>query len=274
MKRVLILLAGALLPLLANAQYWEIGGMLGASNYSGDLSPSLVVIGETHPAVGGIVRYNLTPNWTLKGNAYYGRISGSDANATNEVSKARNLNFRSDVLEIGGNLEWNLKGYKVGSRNNRFSPYLFAGLSIFKFDPEGLDNTGDSATMEWVRLQPLGTEGQGTTKYNDRKKYSLTQVSIPLGAGIKYNFSGNWTFGVEAGMRKTFTDYLDDVSTTYVEPNILAEAYGDLSVRMSNKTDIAYGPNKERGNATNKDWYMFAGLTLTYTIMPRKCYEF
>lgn len=271
MKRLLFILTGALLPLFAQSQMWEIGVMLGASNYSGDLAPTPIVLNETHPAFGGFVRYNIKRDWTLKGNAYYGTISGSDKNATTEKSKIRNLSFKSNVLEIGANIEWNITGYEVGSRNNKFSPYVFTGLAIFKFDPEAYD----SSTKEWVRLQPLGTEGQGTTNYNDREKYGITQVSIPLGVGLKYNFKGNWTLGFELGTRKTFTDYLDDVSSTYVEPDVLrSQGAGELAVRMANRSGKKFDSTTERGNATNKDWYMFTGLTLSYTLMPKKCYEF
>jgi opacity protein-like surface antigen len=278
MKKLLFSIIGAaLLPLLSFAQNWEIGVMLGGSNYSGDLTEAPVVLSETHPAGGAFLRYNVNKNFALKGNAYYGTISGNDANNTTARLVARNLSFRSNVFEVGANAEYNIGGFEVGGRKNRFAPYIFGGLAIFKFDPEGyLDDT-----KEWVRLQPLGTEGQGTTKYNDRHKYSLTQVSIPIGAGLKWNFSGAWTLGFEAGMRKTFTDYLDDVSTTYVDYGYLEANNGELAARMSNRTgDIPpytrqeYTDKDQRGNPTNKDWYMFAGVTLSYTLMAKKCYEF
>jgi hypothetical protein len=180
------------------------------------------------------------------------------------------------MLDIGVNGELNITGFLAGSKKYLTSPYLFAGLSVFKFDPEAYDND----TKEWVRLQPLGTEGQGTTRYNDRHKYALTQISIPIGFGMKHNFAENWNLGFEIGVRKTFTDYLDDVSSTYVEYNYLESTSGSLAARLSNRTGelsgtrIEYTSKNMRGNPTNKDWYLFAGITLTYTIMQGSCYQF
>jgi opacity protein-like surface antigen len=278
MKKIAFLIIGAaLLPLLSFSQNWEIGIMVGAANYAGDLSPQPVVLTESHPAGGAFLRYNVNKNFAIKGNAYYGTISGSDQNATTPRLYERNLSFRSHLLEVGATAEYNFGGYGVDGRNHRFAPYIFGGLAIFKFDPEAY--LEDS--KEWVRLQPLGTEGQGTTKYNDRTKYSLTQVSIPLGAGVKWNFSGPWTLGFEAGSRKTFTDYIDDVSSSYVEYQYIYDNSGALAARMSNRTGEIppytrqeLGPKDSRGNPTNKDWYMFAGVTLSYTLTPKKCFEF
>lgn len=276
MKRVLTIMIGALLPLFVHSQAWEVGVMLGGSNYSGDLSPTPVVFKETNIAGGGFVKYNVNKTITFKGNAYYGTISGSDANAERQQNRERNLSFRSRVLEIGINGELNLHGYEVGSKRYRTAPYLFGGLAIFKFDPEAYF----ADTKEWIRLQPLGTEGQGTTLFNDRKKYALTQVCIPFGLGLKHNFIGNWTVGAELGWRKTFTDYLDDVSLTYVDYEYLARNSGELTARLSNRTGEVLSQRREfndrnaRGNSTNMDWYMFGGITLSYTLMPKKCYEF
>lgn len=210
---------------------------------------------------------------------YYGTISGTDDNAETEASQIRNLNFRSNILDIGGNLEWNIMGFESGSRDYIFSPYLFGGLSIFKFDPEAYC---EACTEEYIRLQPLGTEGQGTTLHNERVKYALTQVSIPFGAGFKFNFASTWNLGFELGWRKTFTDYLDDVSTTYPTYEVLTAESGALAARLSHRyaeiggENVKYGllDEEPRGNPTNMDWFMFTGITLTYTIMPPSCYKF
>lgn len=274
MKKGLLLYAvGVLLPLFAHSQAWEIGGMIGGSNYSGDLSPGPVVFSETGIAAGAIVRYNVNKFFTVKANAYYGSISGSDRNATTEKNRIRNLSFWSTILDVGANAELNLTGFQNGNRKYRTSPYLFTGLSVFQFNPEA------KYQGNWVRLQPLGTEGQGTIRYNDREKYALTQVAIPIGVGLKHNFSGNWNVGLEFGMRKTFTDYLDDVSNTYVENDYLAAASGSLAAALSNRSGEMGQPHNFtskdlRGNPTNKDWYMFGGIIISYTIRPPMCYRF
>ncbi|RYD82457.1 MAG: hypothetical protein EOP53_03665 [Sphingobacteriales bacterium] len=285
MKRLIIFFVGVFfIPLFANAQFWEIGGMIGGSNYAGDLSPTPIVFKETHPAIGAFVRANIKKSFSLKGNLYYGRVSGKDVNSDVEKRVNRNLSFRSNLLEVGLNGEYNILPFETGSRKNKSAPYVFAGLAIFKFDPRAYwdTNPDDDVDGEWVRLQPLGTEGQGTTQYNEREKYSLTQVSIPFGAGLKHNFAGNWNVGLEVGWRKTFTDYIDDVSMTYVEDYILKGQKSDLSALLSDRTQevvpsferSSRTSKEERGNDTNKDWYMFAGITISYTIMPHYCFRF
>jgi hypothetical protein len=272
MKKGLLFAIGVFMPLFAFCQHWEVGIMAGGANYSGDLTPGPIVLARTGFAGGGLVRYNISNYWTLKLNAYDGEISGSDADATTEQNKLRNLNFRSNVLDIGLQGELNILGFQSGTGKLRTSPYIFGGFSVFKFDPQAYYGG------QWVRLQPLGTEGQGTIKYNDRQKYALTQVSIPFGIGLKHNFSGWWNIGFEFGWRKTFTDYLDDVSTTYVLSDYLAAQNGQLAANLSNRsTDPkanTFDDKVQRGNSTNKDWYMFGGLTLTYTIHPNMCYRF
>ena len=274
-----LLIVLACLPFAVTAQNWEVGIFVGGSNYSGDLSPTPIVFDETNPAFGGLIRYNIQPYLTFKGNVYYGKISGTDENAQTEQNRRRNLSFRSNVLDIGGQFEVNILGFEPGNYERKFSPYAFAGLSVFKFDPEAYFND------EWVRLQPLGTEGQGTTQYNEREKYALTQISVPFGVGLKYNFSGNWNLGVEVGWRKTFTDYLDDVSNTYASLQVLRNQSGSLSAQLSNRSAELDGemfPNEfdeeydtyYRGNPTNMDWYIFPGLTLSYTIIPKECFKF
>lgn len=277
MKKVWTALLGVcFIPLFSNAQFWEVGILLGGSNYSGDLSPAPVMLNETHGTIGAFIRANVNKTLTIKGNVYYGAISGADANSEKKNTKLRNLSFYSTLLDIGANAEINILGFMPGKREYRTSPYAFLGLSVFKFDPQAID----PIKGEWVRLQPLGTEGQGTTRYNDRKKYALAQVSIPFGVGVKHALNDNWNIGLEIGVRKTFTDYLDDVSTTYVEYGYLETNSSPLAARMSNRTEeIAgirkeYGPETSRGNPTNDDWYMIAGVTLSYVIMPRYCYRF
>lgn len=263
-----------------NAQKWEAGIMLGASNYSGDLSHQPIVLEETNFAYGVLLRYNWTSKYTLKANFYNGQISGSDANADSERLRNRNLHFKSHVWDFSAQVEYNILGFDITSKHERFSPYIFAGISVFNFDPQAeIEIDGE---MEWVRLQPLGTEGQGTTRYNDREKYALTQIAIPFGFGVKQAIGKHWVIGAEFGWRKTFTDYLDDVSTTYVERGVLErERNGELAYRLSYRTPEVLGDDAprvtredERGRSTTQDWYMMGGITITYTIFPRSCFRF
>src|SRR5438093_12931713 len=107
MKKYFLVMAGVFfIPLLAFCQHWEIGAMLGACNYSGELSEAPVTLKETHFAGGALVRYNFNTKWSLKGNAYYGQISGSDSNGNSTKHKQRGLSFQSDLLDIGANVEY------------------------------------------------------------------------------------------------------------------------------------------------------------------------
>ncbi len=288
MNKLKLYLIGALLvmPLFSFGQFWEVGLFLGGSNYSGDLSPDLIQIAETHPAVGVIGRANVSKHWTIKGNAYYGRISGSDAKyATKEMNRDRNLSFASDILDIGINAEWNILPFQAGyTRKNKFTPYLFGGLSVFTFDPRATYRNPKTGVEASYRLQPLGTEGQETTYYNDRHKYALTQISIPLGFGLKFNVHPNINIGLEVGARKTFTDYLDDVSKTYVPSGFrfnsnteIANALGNRSGENNDgvrKIVVNQSTQVQRGNSENMDWYGFAGFTVTYTILSPFCPKF
>jgi hypothetical protein len=166
-------------------------------------------------------------------------------------------------------------------------------LGVFKFNPKAyfeynaaihdrIDPNGSLAQYDgkWVELQPLGTEGQETTKYNDKRRYGLTQVSIPIGMGYKTQLNEDWALGIEFGVRKTFTDYLDDVSTIYVDDQIVGGAYGYLAVAMKDRArevgQELHANDNPRGNSKNKDWYMFFGLTLTRPIVGGRghCFQF
>lgn len=284
-------------PKVRRGKPLHVGLMLGASNYQGDLTTS-VAWNETKPAGGLICRYDLNYMFTLRGSALFGTISGSDKNYDDDPGRARrNLSFRSNVVEFSGQLEWNLFGYESDPNTRARSPYLFAGVGVYKFNPKAyfeydpaifsqgpnpIDPNGELAKYDgkWVELQPLGTEGQETTKYNDKRRYGLTQVSIPIGFGFKTQLNEDWALGIEAGVRKTFTDYLDDVSSIYVDDQIVGGAYGYLAVAMKDRArevgQESFANDNPRGNSNNKDWYMFLGFTLTRPIVGGKttCFQF
>ncbi len=295
----------------------EAGFTMGGSNYFGDLSKT-VAIGETHLMGGLICRFQYNDFLTLRGNAVYGAISGDDKNFKDDVAFThkdaadnpieitrgqRNLNFRSDIVEFSAIGEWNLLGYEESTRTRPYTPFLFAGIGVYKFNPksqfsymDGLrDATGaliHNAQLQqfdgqWIELQTLSTEGQETTKFNDRKRYNLTQVSIPLGVGFKQQVDDYWAYGIEFGVRKTFTDYLDDVSLDYVDDQIVGGANGYLAAAMKDRSSELINPNtglpyerfymgNPRGSMKGSDYYMFLNFTLTRKIMGGKtvCFQF
>lgn len=268
----------------------DFGPYIGGSNYFGDLTEDYQPLWNKTKLAGGLIcRYNYGPYLTFKGTALYGQIQGSDKNFSNDAYRTRrNLSFKSDIVEFSIQGEWNIIGYENTRTSYGWSPYLFGGISVFRFNPKAQfnyiqgvsDPSLESQNGQWIELQPLGTEGQETTKYNDKKRYALTQVSIPLGAGCKWQLGDYWAIGFEFGVRKTFTDYLDDVSTIYVDPIIVGGASGPMANALRDRSyevnQAAFDNNEGRGNASLKDWYMMGGLTLTYRIHGGRtqCFNF
>ncbi|MFN0276329.1 MAG: DUF6089 family protein [Chitinophagales bacterium] len=252
------------------AQYIEAGIFAGAAVYNGDLSHKLIHLSEVHPAVGLQVGVPMGNYFSINFTSKITTLSGNDDNASKPAFQARNLDFTSKLFESGVVMHYYITGFNP-LRNNFFSPYLLAGASYFHFNPKTKYN-GIS-----YELQPLGTEGQGTSAFPDREPYKLNEFSIPMGAGIKYSISRRTNIGIECVANKTFTDYIDDVSTTYVEEGILIAENGALANDLSNRTDeylnsepMPYDENQPRGNPEFKDWYGFLGFTLTYNFMAEK----
>lgn len=270
MKKIIIslLFLSTALSINVLGQRSELGVFAGGAYYLGDLN-FRKHFGLTKPAIGVLYRYNINTRFTIKVSATYGTLIGDDASKVGE-NKQRNLSFESPVTDISTNVEFNFWRYFTGSIKHRFTPYIFGGFSIFSFNPKTFYEG------EWYKLQPLHTEGQGTSVYPERRPYARTQAAFSFGFGFKISISKDICLGGEWGMRKTFTDYIDDVSTTYPNPDILIREYPDsLSAFLSNRSlsipgepDIIAG--MQRGNSENKDWYSFAGITLTFKIRGRK----
>ncbi|UOQ55662.1 DUF6089 family protein [Hymenobacter cellulosivorans] len=185
----------------------------------------------------------------------------------------RNMNFRNDILEVSAVGVFDL----IANRNNYikrpdFVPYVFAGIGVFHHNPKGLIRGGNTAGLSegsYVNLQPLRTEGVD---------YSLTGLSIPFGGGVRYKVNKSFDIGLEIGWRKTFTDYLDDVSGTYVNPSTLGSAearyFGGAITRTDDITpNTPYtnfnAPGEMRGKGNEKDWYIVTGLNVNYILAPR-----
>lgn len=271
-KQYFILLIALLTALTSTAQrkkkrVSEVGVFLGGSYYIGELNPLHHVDQFTKPACGFLFRYNINKRVAGRFNFMVGSVEAHDSFSESEAARQRNLSFKSPINEASLQLEFNFLDYQIGMEKHKFSPYIFLGVGVFKFNPQGQLNNN------WVALQPLGTEGQGLEGGATRKKYKLVQMCIPFGVGAKANLSKNIGLGFEWGMRKTFTDYLDDVSKRYYNPAILAAARGGTAAAMSDPsigTDPAFNnTGRQRGNPTNKDWYSFIGVTLTVKLKDR-----
>jgi hypothetical protein len=255
MKKIFIVLLLGCLGLNSIAQKSEIGGMVGTSFYLGDLNPTSL-FPSIQPCGGIIYRYNFNPRWALKANIIFAEVKASDSENNNQY--ARNLSFKSPITEISSQVELNFFNlFNIPARNH-FSPYIYLGLSVFSFNPQAELNG------RYYDLQSLGTEGQGIEGQND--PYSLVSMAIPFGFGVKWNIGKYISLGAEWGMRYTFTDYLDDVSTVYFDQDILLTQKGEVVAQLADRSVIKNLPGTQRGNEHIKDWYSFAVFTATFKI--------
>lgn len=258
---------------------WSFG--IGASNFLGELGGANQIgtngfkdleLSLTRPAVSIGLRYKLTPAFSIHSHLTYGHVRGDDKLTEEFFRNNRNLNFKSDIYEFNVNFEAALLSQREGGiyrlrgvrRTTSFegSLYGFAGIGVFRFNPKGQING------EWYELQPLGTEGQGISEA--REKYRRTQICIPLGIGARYFFNRRWGVGFEFGIRKTFTDYIDDVSKTYYDKEAIRQKNGDIAAALSDPSlglsEDATLEGQQRGDPRDKDAYMFAIISLHYKI--------
>jgi hypothetical protein len=196
----------------------------------------------------------------LRGGIGAGSIRADDKK-NRDYLKPRNLNFKSHIAEVNLGIEYDV----FNTENIPVTPYFFSGIGIFNFNPFTFDQQGQK-----VYLKPLSTEGQGLKAYPSRKPYQLTQACIPLVAGIKYAPCINMQTSYEFGFRKLFTDYLDDVSESYVSEEVLLDNRGPKAVELSYRGDELAGGNQayprssaQRGNKKEMDWYYFTGLKVS-----------
>ena len=263
MKRLMLSTFILLSFSVANAQHLHATIFGGISNYQGDLQPKNFTFQQAGPAVGLGLLYELSDKLYIRGNVTAGKIRAADAKSLQNAQ--RNLSFSSPVTDIHLGLEYDL----LNSYERSLAPFVFAGVSAFRFNPYAMDSSGRK-----TYLQPLGTEGQGF--FQGRTKYNLTQMALPFGVGVKLALSENIRVRFEVGLRKTFTDYLDDVSTTYADQNLLLQNNGQQAVDLAFRGDelksnaLNYpAANAQRGNPNTKDWYYFTGLGISFRLAPR-----
>jgi len=260
MKTGFLFILFLLSVLFVPAQRVFIGVAGGLANYNGDLLDKLYHSKLTNGFIGLTVHYELQDQILLRGSYNFARVNGSDIYSEKEDLRMRNLHFESAVSEFSIVGEY----YLFNLYERRFSPYGFVGLGLFHFNPYAYDSLERK-----VFLKPLSTEGQGI--YPDKKPYSLWQPTIPFGGGVKFAITENLRIGFEIGLRKTFTDYLDDVSTSYPDQNDLLAARGQTAVDFSYRSDEVPGgdatfPTKltQRGGAEQKDMYYFTGINISF----------
>jgi Domain of unknown function (DUF6089) len=253
------------IPGLIQAQRWHVNVTGGVSNYSGDLQGKAYTFDQSFFAFGAGLQYDITRNFSLTSNLSVMKVGASDQ-YNNPDLVPRNLSFQTNIYE------WNLLAEYtfLDITKHAFSPYVFGGIAVFHYNPFAFDTLGHK-----VYLRSLSTEGEGLSQYPSQKMYLLNDFAIPFGAGIKFRVSETVVLAYEVGFRKTFTDYLDDVSTHYVDQAVLQAAKGGEAVEMAYrgnelKGGAPYPPNgTKRGSSTYKDLYYYTGIRVSIAILTK-----
>lgn len=269
-----------------SSQHWkghrnELTIGLGVSNFLGELggrdqigSPFLwdLELSETKPALHFGYRYYVARKQSLRANLTYGILSGNDNLTDEPFRRNRNLHFKSDLFEMAIVYElhifeeelghiYDLRGVK-GRNSTRVGMYVFGGVGGIYFNPKAQLNNN------WVALRPLHTEGQGLPEGPD--EYSNFSLVIPTGIGLRYALNKTWSVGIEGQYTKTFTDYIDDVSTEYYNNSAIVANYGVEAGYFANPSlDFIPGATntgQQRGDSTDNDAYLFVKATLHYKL--------
>lgn len=248
----------------------EMGFVSGGCYYIGELNPNKH-LGNNARICGGLTyRMNKTRRLGFRAGVLFGSVEYWDKNSSDEWRQNRNLSIRNSFYEFSLLTEINYFDYQLNS-DDRISPYLLTGIAYFRMDPMG-DVGGN-----WVSLQTLGTEGQWS---NSGHQYKLSGFAIPFGLGLKMNMFGFIGISFEWGIRKTWTDYFDDVSTVYTDPKEQMVRQGQLSVSLSDPSINQFRPDAEfpndiskknnagmmRGDPSNNDFYGFALMSLNFRL--------
>ncbi len=246
---------------------WEAGGWLGAAHYFGDLNTNYS-LNDLGVAGGAIVRYNFNERLSFRFGANYAQLKAYDSDSKNAYERARNLHFKSDVVDGLLALEFNFLPYLHGHNEFYFTPYIYAGLAAVYYNPKAEYND------EWVDLRPLGTEGQ----FKGEEYFSVAG-GLAFGVGFKFDLSYQWSVNIELSARSLFTDYLDDVSTVYPDKSDLLRSRGETAVALSDRSilvpelsDATLGrAGQQRGESNNNDQYAFLSVGLVYYFGDLRC---
>lgn len=273
---------------------FEVGGSLGVMNCLTDVGgrkgngkPFLKDLNIGNNQFNGSIHLNALYKYAVgvRLEGTFGRIKAYDSilfnvRQTTQGRYERSLQFKSKITEVSLIAEFHPLFIFINwlNRDNeppRFSPYLAAGVGFFSFNPQAKLNNS------WIDLQPLSTEGQGFAEYPDRKIYKLTQVCFPVGAGLKYELSRTVNLRLEAISRVLTTDYLDDLSTRYIDPKVFqkylsgtqlsnALALNDRRSKNNPEYPVAPAGGQRRGDPTDDDAYFTFNIKVGMTFGREK----
>lgn len=251
-------------------QTGEFGITAGVANYFGDIN-TRASFNRPKPALGLFFRKQFSNYIGARIAGRYAQLGYSDRYSKNEFQQARNLSFNTNIWEITLQGDFNFFKFVPNDPNYAFTPYVTLGVGGFSYDPYAYIG----GKKEFLR--PLGTEGQ-TIGYDGRKPYGTMSLCIPFGAGIKYNISEKVNLSFEVAHRYTFTDYIDDVSKTYIGVDKFpATGNGPVAALLQDRS-YEIDPNnvigvegRQRGWSKQKDQYIIIELGLSINFGTYKC---
>ncbi len=243
---------------LCYGQKWMGEVVAGMSQYNGDLTQQAISIKRIKPALGFNLKYLSGDLLDVRVGLLFARVGADDKDNKRADYQARNLSFRTNIQELSVCAEFNLVDPEIYLQ----IPYVFLGVGVFHFNPFTYNNEGNK-----TYLKPLSTEGEGLSDYPARKNYSLIQFCVPFGAGFKIKTTDKWQLSYEFGYRFLITDYLDDVSKTYVSLEILNLRKGPESSELAYRKSTPFREEGyPRGNHKVRDYYFFTGLKLAFNL--------
>ena len=254
----------------------EVGGWLGISNYFGDLNTNLR-LNRVNPAGGVGFRYNFNERVDVKLSANYGTVEAYDSDSPNIYERARNLHFKSQVADVGLQLEFNFLPYNHGSKDENWTPYLFLGMGVSYFNPKA------KMDGDWYELRQFGTEGQ----FKGEEYYTVAGGWL-YGAGFKIDLNYEWSLNIDISAHRLFSDYLDDVSSLYPDAGNVEDLRGEFATRFIDRSAELYAKDpdfftrnnieypigeegRQRGNSGDKDTYVYFGVGIYYYFGDLKC---
>jgi opacity protein-like surface antigen len=264
MNKTILVLAAMCSAMAVSAQQSAIYLHGGITNYVGDMNDRYVHLPQSGKGIGLSYQHSLTDKFSLKAGVFYGSITSTDKQAAKASLVARNLSFQNNIVELSAMAEYAL----FAPHQSNWTPYVHAGAAFFRHNPFTIDKAGNKHF-----LRPLSTEGQGLPEYPDRQQYSLYEFAFPIGGGVRVAVNSRVTIAYDLTVRKTFTDFLDDISGNYPDENILRSRKGNKAVELSYRggelpTGTATYPalNTPRGSAKNRDWYSTQMITLGFKL--------
>ena len=212
----------------------DVGIFGGVGTYFGDMT-KVDLLKSIHPAYGGFMRYNFNPRYALRFNVIDGAIG-----AQGEFN-SQPWDFNKNVLDISLQFEFNFFKYIVGDKTTPYSTYLFAGIGMQTYN----------YSVDQTKLAPLV---DATYFDNGHTSGPVISPTIPFGLGFKFNVSKRIGLGIEAGLRKTFSDKLDNLEDPL--------SYTITTNTNNQVTNVNYADRYH-----NNDWAAYAGIHLVYKLI-------